>query len=383
MKTRKYPGAVLGGTALAVSMAFIGSAALAADPINIGMIAPTTGVMATVGQRQLATAQWWEGEVNGKGGIKGRPVRLIHCNDEANPEKAVSCVRDLLARGSVLLINSSVTGPIRATMPLIRNGPVMVTPSPNVMPEPSSYVFQTSPSDMDLTRALVEYLHRSKVDSIGVIAATDASGELGVSTVKTLLPASAIKFNLARIDLRATDASIQLAQVAKSDVRLIYSTYSGGGAATVVKSFNNLGLEQPLVVSYANLSDQFIALIRNDMPQRLLGLGLKGVVPELLADPAERERVAYFARAWQSAKGDSIDQLNLNALTLVDTIEAILRNGPDTADAAAVKAWLEKTPIRSFQTLRFSPQNHIGMNETHAAILEYKSGRWVPAPPVQ
>jgi branched-chain amino acid transport system substrate-binding protein len=339
--------------------------------------------MATVGQRQLATVQWWEGEVNAKGGIKGRQVRLLTCNDEANPEKAVSCVRDLLAKGAVLLINSSVTGPIRATMPLVKNGPVMVTPSPNVLPEPSSYVFQTSPSDMDLVRALIDYLQKSKVDSIGVIAATDASGELGVNTVKSLMPASQIRYNLARIDLRATDASIQLAQVAKSDVRLIYSTYSGGGAATVVKSFNNLGLEQPLVVSYANLSDSFIALIRNDMPKRLLGLGLKGVAPELLADAAERERVAYFARAYQAFKGEAIDQLNLNALTLVDTIEAILRNGPEPTDAAAVKAWLEKTPIRSFQTLRFSPQSHIGMNESHAAILEYKGGRWVPAAPVQ
>ena len=75
--------------------------------------------------------------------------------------------------------------------------------------------------------------------------------------------------------------------------------------------------------------------------------------------------------------------MNLNALNLVDTIEAILRDGPDPADAPAVKAWLEKTPIRSFQTLRFSPTSHVGMNETHAAILEYVGGRWVPAAPMQ
>ncbi len=368
---------------LAGVLAAISLSVAAADPYTIGMIVPTTGVMATVGSRQLATVQWWEGEVNAKGGIKGRLIHLITCNDEANPEKAVSCVRDLLAKGAVLLINSSVTGPIRATMPLIKNGPVMVTPSPNVLPEPNTYVFQTSPSDRDLTRALVEYLHKSKVDRIGVIAATDASGEVGVATVKSLLPAESIQYNLARIDLRATDASIQLAQVARSDVRLIYSTYSGGGAATVVKSFNNLGLEQPLVVSYANISDAFIALIKNDMPRRLLGLGLKGVVPELVTDATDRAHLESFAAAYKKFKGEPIDLLNLNALNLVDTIEAILRDGPDPADAPAVKAWLEKTPIRSFQTLRFSPTSHVGMNETHAAILEYVGGRWIPAAPMQ
>src|SRR5262245_51847602 len=81
----------------------------------IGMIAPTTGPFATVGLRQLNTVQWWAQDVNGKGGIKGRQVQIIHCNDEANTEKAVTCARDLLGRDSVMLINSSVTGPIRAT----------------------------------------------------------------------------------------------------------------------------------------------------------------------------------------------------------------------------------------------------------------------------
>ena len=102
---------------LAGLLAAISLSVAAADPYTIGMIVPTTGVMATVGSRQLATVQWWEGEINAKGGIKGRMIHLITCNDEANPEKAVSCVRDLLAKGAVLLINSSVTGPIRATMP--------------------------------------------------------------------------------------------------------------------------------------------------------------------------------------------------------------------------------------------------------------------------
>ena len=43
----------------------------------------------------------------------------------------------------------------------------------------------------------------------------------------------------------------------------------------------------------------------------------------------------------------------------------------------------EESLVEHALRLRFSAQNHIGMNETHAAILEYKGGRWVPAAPVQ
>src|SRR5882757_4337305 len=117
---------------------FLGSPAFAADPWDIGMIAPTTGPLSTVGTRQLAAVQWWAQDINAKGGIRGRQINLIHCNDEASPEKSVTCTRDLLGRNIVLLLNASVTGPILAAMPLLVNGPVMVTPSPNVVPPPTT-----------------------------------------------------------------------------------------------------------------------------------------------------------------------------------------------------------------------------------------------------
>ena len=135
-----------------------------------------------------------------------------------------------------------------------------------------------------------------------MIAATDASGEVGVASAAAVFPKAGIRYDLARIDLRANDASIQLANVAKADVPLIFSNYSGGGAATVVKSYHNLGLTQPLLVSYANVSDAFINLIKNDMPSRLLATGLKAVAPELLEDAGEKERTAYFGRGYRRGR---------------------------------------------------------------------------------
>lgn len=184
---------------------------------------------------------------------------------------------------------------------------------------------------------------------------------------------------MARIDLRATDASIQLATVAKSDVRALYAYYSGGGAATVVKSYANLGLDQPLIVSYANISDPFIALIKNDLPRRLLGTGVKGMAPELLTDAGERDRGAYFAKSYQQWKGERIDQLNLIALGLADIADAVLRNVPNPADAESVKKFLYAGPIKSFQTIRFTPQNHVGMGVNDVVVLELRNGGWVAA----
>ena len=368
---------------LALLISAFGGRAAIAEELKIGVIAPTTGPAATVGSRQLASVQWWEHEINSAGGINGNQVRLIHCNDEGTPEHSVTCVRDLLSQHVLLLLNCSLTGAIRATMPLVAQGPVMLTPAPGVVPAADSFVFQTSPSDVNLTEVLANYLSENHVTKLGMIAATDASGEAATMRAHEIFPGHGISLDLARIDLRANDASIQLAQIAGSGAKVIFSSYSGGSAAAVVKSYANLGLTQPLIVSYANVSDQFLSLIRNDQPDRLLATAVKATVPELLADPMERQRTLSFAASYKASSGARIDQLNLIALGLADTTEAILRHVKDPTDAKAVREFLQSTPIRSFQTIRFSPESHVGMGTGDLAIVELKNGEWVKAAPVQ
>ena len=216
-----------------------------------------------------------------------------------------------------------------------------------------------------------------------MIAATDASGEVGVASAAAVFPSADIKYDLARIDLRANDASIQLAKVAKADVALIYSNYSGAGAAAVVKSYNNLGLTQPLLVSYANISDAFINIVKNDMPPRLLATGLKAVVPDLVDDKETRDHVLHFIQSYKAWKQDNVDQLTLNGLTLADTADAILRNVDDPTNAVSVREFLERTPIKSVQTIRWSKDSHVGMTVDDIAILEYKQGSWAKADPLK
>ena len=349
-----------------------------AQNVTIGVIAPTTGPIATVGTRQLQSLQYWAETANKAGGVKGKQVEIAHCNDEGSPEKAVNCARDLISRGVALLINCSVTGPILATMPLVVNGPVMLTPSPNVIPAASTYVFQTSPSDRSQTQALADFLKSGGVKKIGMVAATDSSGEIGVRSAQEVYPASGIDLNLARIDLRATDASIQLAKVAQADVKVIYSSYSGAGAASVVKSYNNLGLELPLVISYANISDAFTNLVKDEMPKRLLGTALKSVAPALLT-PEERAAYEAFEKGFKAWRGQQVDMLTLTGAMLADTAQAIIANVADPKDPKAVKTFLETTPIKSIQTLKFSPEDHVGLGKDGVAIVEFKNGVWVEA----
>jgi branched-chain amino acid transport system substrate-binding protein len=370
-------------TFIAVLVLFaLSSGAWAAEPWTIGIIAPTTGPLATVGVRQLSAVQWWAQDVNAHGGIHGRTINLVHCNDEGSPEKSVTCTRDLMSKGAVLLLNGSVSGPILADMPLVSNGPVMVTPSPNVLPPPNTYVFQTSPSDLELTKSIAAYAKANGVKQIAMIASTDASGEVGVTNAAAVFPKEGVNYKLARIDLRASDASIQLGTIA-AGAQFIYSNYSGGGAVTVVKSYTNLGLDEPLLISYANISDSFLKLIKNDMPKRLLAVGLKAGAPELVTDAAERSHIAYFAKSYEAWKHEPADHLSLLGLTMADFAAAVLEHVKDPSKAEDVRKYVESHPIPSVGTLRFSAQSHVGFSAADVAALEYKGNHWVKAGPLK
>src|ERR1700716_2500141 len=60
-------------------------AAQAADPIKIGFSMPLTGGLASNGKAILAAYQMWEEDINAKGGLLGRPVKLVYYDDQRNP----------------------------------------------------------------------------------------------------------------------------------------------------------------------------------------------------------------------------------------------------------------------------------------------------------
>ena len=80
----KRIGAVLLALVAAAAMTS-GAAAQSGDPIKIGFGMALTGPLAANGKQALLGMQIWAEETNAKGGLLGRPVELIHYDDQSNP----------------------------------------------------------------------------------------------------------------------------------------------------------------------------------------------------------------------------------------------------------------------------------------------------------
>ena len=55
------------------------------EPIKIGFSMALTGPLAANGKQALLGMKIWEEEINAKGGLLGRPVKLVYYDDQSNP----------------------------------------------------------------------------------------------------------------------------------------------------------------------------------------------------------------------------------------------------------------------------------------------------------
>ena len=109
VKIRRFSGAV-SGALFAISAlpagAFLPASAAAqtGEPVKIGYSMSLTGGLAPNGRSALLAQRIWEEDTNAKGGLLGRPVRLIHYDDQTNPATVPGIYAKLLDVDKVDLI---------------------------------------------------------------------------------------------------------------------------------------------------------------------------------------------------------------------------------------------------------------------------------------
>jgi branched-chain amino acid transport system substrate-binding protein len=94
--------------------------AKAADPIKIGFGMAMTGPLAANGKMSLVAMQIWEDDVNAKGGLLGRPVKLVYYDDQSNPSQVPAIYSKLLDIDKVdFIVSGYASTQIAAAMPIV------------------------------------------------------------------------------------------------------------------------------------------------------------------------------------------------------------------------------------------------------------------------
>jgi branched-chain amino acid transport system substrate-binding protein len=97
-----------------------GAAAQSGAPIKIGFSMAMTGGLAANGKSALVAQKIWEEDVNAKGGLLGRPVKLVYYDDQSNPSTVPGIYTKLLDVDKVdLIIGPYATAQMAPAMPIV------------------------------------------------------------------------------------------------------------------------------------------------------------------------------------------------------------------------------------------------------------------------
>src|SRR3954447_17811307 len=110
----------LASAAAMLAVLFAAGSARAADPITIGFGMALTGPLAANGKMSLLAMKIWEEDVNAKGGLMGRPVKLVYYDDQSTPSTVPGIYTKLLDVDKVdLVVSGYATNMVAPAIPVV------------------------------------------------------------------------------------------------------------------------------------------------------------------------------------------------------------------------------------------------------------------------
>src|ERR1700674_1057787 len=114
-----FAGAAIMGLA-SLLIALAPASAQSGAPIRIGYSMALTGGLAPNGKSALLAQKIWEEDVNAKGGLLGRPIKLVYYDDKSAPAEVPTIYTKLLDVDKVdLLLGAYATAQLAPAMPIV------------------------------------------------------------------------------------------------------------------------------------------------------------------------------------------------------------------------------------------------------------------------
>jgi branched-chain amino acid transport system substrate-binding protein len=248
-----------GVAALLALAALPARAQTSGEPIKIGAIVSITGAGAGLGVPERNGLLLAEKDINAKGGVNGRPIKIIVEDDASNPDTALSKANDLLfSQKVVALLGPSLTASTVAVGGLTHSNHIpqiaFTGMGPAVEKERKCLAHVLPPQKLN-AEALLEYAKSIKATKIGVLH--DAGyGSVVLAELKPLADKYGVKLvAIEKFEIGATDTTTQAAKVkaAQPDAIFIIAT-----SATPFRNIKQIQATQPIIAAIGSSSYEYV-----------------------------------------------------------------------------------------------------------------------------
>lgn len=367
----------------ASAMAIAAAPAFAQGEIKLGSVLSVTGPASFLGDPEKRTLEMVVEDINAKGGILGRKVRLIIYDDAGDPNAARTFATRLLEEDKVTaMVGGSTTGTTMAMIPAFEDAQVpfiSLAGAVQIIQPVKKWVFKTPHTDTMACEKIFEDMKKRNTTKIGMIAGTDGFGKsMRDECVKVAGKYGVEILHEESYGPRDTDMTPQLTNIKnKAGVQAVINPGFGQGPAIVTRNFKQLAINVPLYQSHGVASKQFIGLAGDAAEGVRLPAAALLVADKLPDSDPQKKVVVEYTKAYTTRTGQPVSTFGGHAYDgFMIWKEAVERAKTD--NAAKVRDEIEKTKgyIGTGGIVNMSPTDHMGLDLSAFKMLEIRNGDW-------
>ena len=371
---RRKPAAEAGGGQTAATGGASG------EPIKVGAIFSLTGPNSPLGVPEKQAVELLVKEINGAGGVNGRPVEVVFEDDKSDNTEAVKAIKKLVSKEKVVaVLGSSGSGPslgmaeFAATekLPLIS-----MAAADQITNLVRAGIFKTPHTDVHGTKRIFKYLKEKGITKIATLNDSNPYGSGWTTQLQKYAPEYGITI-VAEEKYGTKDPSMssQLTKIKGTDAQALIVAGTNPGPATIVKEAKQLNMTIPIISSHGSANSKFLELV-GDAGEGVLMVAGKLLVPDQVdANDPQAAVIKKFAEGYQAAyssQPDGFAGYGYDGLNLL--VEGLKQAGGDASKLGEVLEKVKYVGVTGEFT--FSNDDHNGLTEDSMIMVEVKGGKF-------
>jgi branched-chain amino acid transport system substrate-binding protein len=376
---------LLAGGSLAVS-------ARAADEIRIGYIDDMSGIAAETGNDSLHVLQYAVDEVNEKGGIGGKKVKLIVYDGKTDPQLSATYATRLFEDDqAVLLIGGHPAVPVGAIIPIANESKTpyisLSAATDSFTTTLNPYHFRVGPRNSQDAAAVGDVIATSGFKRVAIISNSLPFGIDGSSAVRTALESRGVAVvSQETYDINATDLSPQVVKIREANPQVVVVWPYPADGGRVLRTLHQLNVGVPRVVARIALYDTLRKIAGDAGDGALVSNTVDTGRPEVKSffekfreRFGDRPATMYIAMTYDAA------QIAFAAIGTAEVQKALATNNVTAAREGIKKAIEGMGSVQGLQgkagaTYSFGPTKHHGPPDKDWFVwMEIKSGGLIKA----
>jgi branched-chain amino acid transport system substrate-binding protein len=251
----------------AAGLAAVGLAAAALAPIPavagdkgtivIALEAPLTGSQASNGKDMLRGAQLAAMQVNARGGVLGRTIKLVGVDDKADPALGAQAVQEAKAAGAVAVI-----GPYNSSVGLVN---LSLYEEAGIVPlrmtsdnRTEGYGATLQPMNSQISPVEVDYISGLGIDSVAMLVDPSAYTKSIASRTAKGLEKAGIKVTQTVIPAGASDYSAEVGEALATGPDMVYSATYYPEGVLIAEELAQANTTATCFMNLANVDDAFV-----------------------------------------------------------------------------------------------------------------------------